>query len=76
MLDEHGEAIPNTPVRVLRYVLQGGQRTLQQAGNGQTDDRGIYRIFGLQPGDYLVSATPRNVAAQSSIVEQRRRWSR
>jgi protocatechuate 3,4-dioxygenase beta subunit len=61
LLDEHGEAIPNTPVRAMRYVLANGQRTLQQNGNAQTDDRGVYRIFGLQPGEYLVSATPRNV---------------
>lgn len=59
VLDESGEAIPNTPVRVLRYVMTSGQRTLQQGGNGQTDDRGVYRIFNLQPGEYLVSATPR-----------------
>jgi hypothetical protein len=60
VLDEHGEAIPGTPVRVLRYAMQSGQRTLQQAGNGSTDDRGVYRIYGLQPGDYVVAATPRN----------------
>lgn len=60
VLDEHGEAIPGTPVRVLRYAMQSGQRTLQQAGSGSTDDRGIYRIYGLQPGDYIVAATPRN----------------
>jgi protocatechuate 3,4-dioxygenase beta subunit len=61
VLDEQGEAIPNTPVRVFRYVFQGGQRVLQPGGSGQTDDRGVYRVFGLQPGEYLVSATPRNV---------------
>ena len=60
VLDEHGEALPGTPVRTLRYVMQSGQRTLQSAGGGQTDDRGVYRIYGLQPGDYLVFATPRN----------------
>ena len=60
VLDEHGEALPGTPVRTLRYVMQSGQRTLQSAGAGQTDDRGVYRIYGLQPGDYLVFATPRN----------------
>jgi len=63
VLDEHGEAIPNTPVRALRYVMQSGQRTLQSAGNAQTDDRGVYRIYGLQPGDHIVYATPRNSAA-------------
>lgn len=73
VLDEHGEAIPNTPVRALRYVLQNGQRTLQQSGNSQTDDRGVYRIFNLQPGEYVVSATPRNnnqvTVAQRMAVE-------
>ena len=54
------KAIPGTPVRALRYVMQSGTRTLQTAGNGQTDDRGVYRIYGLQPGDYVVFATPRN----------------
>ena len=68
VLDEQGEAIPNTPVRAYRYVFQGGQRVLQPTGNGQTDDRGVYRIFGLQPGDYIVSATPRNVSVQSGAV--------
>jgi hypothetical protein len=51
-------------------VMPGGQRTLQQTGNGQTDDRGMYRIFGLQPGEYLVSATPRNVNARPGMAEQ------
>jgi protocatechuate 3,4-dioxygenase beta subunit len=69
VLDEHGEAIPGTPVRVLRFATQSGQRTLQQAGTGSTDDRGIYRIYGLQPGDYIVAATPRNVNVSSSQVE-------
>ena len=72
LLDEHGEAIPNTPVRAMRYVLAGGQRTLQQNGNAQTDDRGVYRIFGLQPGEYLVSATPRNVGGGPAAAEAAR----
>lgn len=72
LLDEHGEAIPNTPVRAMRYVLQDGQRTLQQNRNAQTDDRGVYRIFGLQPGEYLVSATPRNIAAGPVVSEAAR----
>ena len=60
VLDEDGEALPGTQVRALRFVLQNGVRTLIPAGAGSTDDRGIYRIFGLQPGDYVVGATPRN----------------
>jgi protocatechuate 3,4-dioxygenase beta subunit len=64
VLDEHAEALPGTPVRALRYVTQSGQRTLQAAGNGSTDDRGVYRIYGLQPGEYIVYATPRNTNTQ------------
>jgi hypothetical protein len=40
--------------------MRTGERTLEQSGSDQTDDRGIYRVYGLQPGDYLVSASPRN----------------
>ena len=62
VLDEHGEPTPGTQVRVMRYVMQSGRRTLQQSGTGSTDDRGIYRVYGLQPGEYVVSAVPPRTA--------------
>ena len=52
VIDENGEPSPSTPVRVMRYVMRTGERTLQQSGNATTDDRGMYRIWGLQPGEY------------------------
>ena len=61
VVDEHGEPAPNTQVRALRYVLQTGERTLNFAGQDMTDDRGIYRIHSLQPGEYVLSAIPRNL---------------
>ena len=61
VVDEHGEPAPGTTVRALRYQMQTGEKTLVQAGQDQTDDRGVYRIFQLQPGEYLVSAAPRNM---------------
>jgi len=61
VIDENGEPSPATQVRVMRYVMRTGEKQLQQAGQDQTDDRGMYRIYGLQPGDYMVSATPRNM---------------
>lgn len=60
VLDENGDAVPGIPVRVLRSAYQMGERTLLPAGADQTDDRGEYRVFGLPPGDYVVSAQPRN----------------
>jgi hypothetical protein len=63
VLDDHGEPAAGTQVRVLRYVVRTGERTLQIAGQDQADDRGMYRIFQLQPGDYIVNALPRNMTA-------------
>jgi uncharacterized protein (DUF2141 family) len=60
VVDEFGEPSPSTQVRVFRSVIQNGERTVTNAGNAQTDDRGVYRIFQLLPGEYLVSAVPRN----------------
>jgi hypothetical protein len=60
VVDEHGEPSTGTQVRALRFVMQQGERVLRQAGQDQTDDRGIYRIFSLQPGDHIVYAVPRN----------------
>jgi Carboxypeptidase regulatory-like domain len=57
--DETGDVMPGVVVAVMRYQYQQGDRRLVPAGQGQTDDRGIYRVWGLNPGDYYVSAVPR-----------------
>ena len=57
--------IPGTPVRALRYVMQSGAADAgSRPGTAATDDRGVYRIYGLQPGEYIVFATPRNANSQ------------
>ncbi|HEX5069564.1 MAG TPA: carboxypeptidase-like regulatory domain-containing protein, partial [Vicinamibacterales bacterium] len=59
------EPAPRTQVRVMKYVITTGEKTLQQVGSDQTDDRGLYRVYGLQPGDYLVSAVPSNTSVDA-----------
>jgi protocatechuate 3,4-dioxygenase beta subunit len=61
VVDEHGEPAPGTQVRALRYVMQTGERALNFSGQDLTDDRGTYRIHSLQPGEYVLSAIPRNL---------------
>jgi protocatechuate 3,4-dioxygenase beta subunit len=61
VVDEAGEPAAGTTIRALRFVLRTGERTLQPAGQAVADDRGIYRIYQLQPGDYIVNAVPRNL---------------
>jgi hypothetical protein len=58
--DESGDVMPGVNVQVMRYQNQQGDKRLVPAGQAQTDDRGIYRVWGLNPGDYYVSAVARN----------------
>lgn len=53
-----GEPVIGVRVRALKLRDAKGQTSqAPQFGNEQTtDDRGIYRIYGLSPGTYLVSA--------------------
>jgi protocatechuate 3,4-dioxygenase beta subunit len=57
ILDEDGEPLARATVTVLRYQYLRGQKQLMPAGADLSDDRGAFRIFGLPPGEYLVSAT-------------------
>lgn len=59
VLDEDGEPMAGVMVRVMRYQYLQGDRRLTPAGNGQTNDKGEYRIWGLMPGDYYVNAIAR-----------------
>jgi hypothetical protein len=56
-------------IQLFQYQMVGGERVLQNArfiSGGSisplgltTDDRGMYRLYGLAPGDYVVSASVR-----------------
>jgi len=65
--DESGQAAPGIGVRVMQYRTVNGERTLAPApaanGADTTDDLGAYRLYGLPAGDYVVTATPRLLAA-------------
>jgi protocatechuate 3,4-dioxygenase beta subunit len=57
--DGYGEPVANATVIAWRYAYSGGARRMMPAGqNGRdtTDDQGHYRLFGLPPGEYFVSA--------------------
>ncbi len=43
--------------RVLRPSTTGGTSPIAGAG-GWVDDRGVYRIYGLAPGEYVIAARP------------------
>lgn len=60
VLDEVGDPLPGASVRVMAYRYAQGSRQLVPVGSAITDDRGAYRVWGLNPGDYYVSAAARN----------------
>ncbi len=60
VFDEDGDPMPGASVRVMRYQYLQGDRRLMPVGNAETDDKGQYRVWGLMPGDYYVSAIVRN----------------
>jgi hypothetical protein len=56
--DHLGQPMPGIPISLQRYIFSSttGQRNLSMAASGRTDDRGVYRLYALPPGEYLVSA--------------------
>jgi Carboxypeptidase regulatory-like domain len=60
--DEFGEAVAEAEVTAMRMQFSNGRRRLVPSGrNGTTNDLGQFRIYGLPPGEYYVTATLRNM---------------
>jgi protocatechuate 3,4-dioxygenase beta subunit len=74
-----GDPSWRTQVGVWRVSMVGGRRSVSMQSSVQTDDRGQYRLPGLQPGDYVIGAWPnpgelqdaaRRVSSPESEIEQ------
>jgi hypothetical protein len=61
---EDGEPAMNIRVEAYREYRHHLRHGYELAGSAATDDRGDYRLFGLQPGSYIVA-----VAAQPGVSE-------
>jgi hypothetical protein len=61
--DDSGDPVSGTSVSALRYMFISGTRRLMNApsegSTDRTDDQGMFRLYGLPPGDYIVSASNR-----------------
>lgn len=71
IVDEFGDPMPDVQVTALRQSWANGRRRLVPAGGriGTTNDLGQFRIYGLPPGDYYVSATLRGGAMEVMALE-------
>ena len=68
LVDASGEPLANAEMRVERFVYgPGGRQLAQHSGPTptawMTNDLGEFRVFGLAPGTYLVSARSRQFGA-------------
>jgi protocatechuate 3,4-dioxygenase beta subunit len=68
--DEFGEPVANANVTAMRYGFAAGARRLLPGGGqnsrDSTDDQGQFRLFGLPPGEYIVSASFRTGRGESA----------
>ncbi|HWW86122.1 MAG TPA: carboxypeptidase-like regulatory domain-containing protein [Vicinamibacterales bacterium] len=59
VVDEFGDPITGVAVQAMRYAVQpGGSRLVPGGRGGITNDIGEFRVFGIAPGQYYVSASP------------------
>jgi uncharacterized protein (DUF2141 family) len=60
ILDEFGDPVAEATVSAMRMGFSGGKRRLVSTGRSSTtNDKGFFRIYGLPPGEYYVSASAR-----------------
>jgi protocatechuate 3,4-dioxygenase beta subunit len=62
VVDEFGEPVADASVSAMRMEYSSGRRRLAPTGRpSTTNDLGQFRLFGLPPGEYYVSATLRSM---------------
>jgi hypothetical protein len=61
IVDEFGDPLPDVSVTAMRQSWTNGRRRMVPSPGriAQTNDLGQFRIYGLPPGDYYVSASMR-----------------
>jgi protocatechuate 3,4-dioxygenase beta subunit len=73
IVDEEGEPVPQVQLSLQGYrYLQGRRQLLSAGGAASTNDLGEYRLFGVAPGKYYLSAMsyggPPNFAVDRSAT--------
>jgi hypothetical protein len=65
--DDGGDPVQGAVVRLLQVRYRAGRRQLVPvSAERRTDDRGEYRLFGMPPGAYIVSASVHDLGAAES----------
>ena len=75
VIDRTGQPMPGVAASALRYTFSelSGERTLRRPSafaDSNADDQGVFRFYGLPPGDYIVAATLR-AGAPTALMDLR-----
>lgn len=72
IVDEFGEPVSDTMVGAQRVQYTGGVRRPVPAGSpSSSNDIGEFRLYGLQPGSYYVSVSPRSLSNPFDVPTDR-----
>ncbi len=71
VFDERGEPVIGVPVHALKQLSIGGTLVLRnEAAAAQTDDRGIFQIPNLTPGQYVVAVLATSMSVPASLADR------
>ncbi len=68
VIDERGEPVVGMRVEALTRAVSSTGVTWSQSGAGMTDDRGVYRIAQLAPGDYMVGVLSTTTTLPATVA--------
>ncbi len=72
VMDRDGDPVTNVQVMLMRPGRNLGEKILTNYRGTSTDDRGQYRIAGVDPGDYYILCTPGNMQPMGPVGPARR----
>ena len=58
--DQNGEPVDSVKIEAYTARIEDGRRSISSNHNAICNDRGAFRIWGLEPGQYYLKATGRN----------------
>jgi len=64
VVDENGDPVEDATVSIYTMTIVGGRRRLVSGGtNRRTDDVGRFRLFSVDPGEYVLAASAASTGA-------------
>ena len=69
VVDEAGDPIVGARVQSFAREFMGGRPRYVAGTAGVTDDRGVYRLAGLAPGEFKIAVNSSQVSVPTGFVE-------